>query len=856
MGDFASEIMQLRYSWDLGSHKESWEEISTRVVDNVVGNKVNLDTKNEILNYIKTRKFIPGGRFLAQSGREYHQTNNCFLLRAEDSREGWGELTNKATVMLMSGGGIGVDYSQLRPNGYPLKRSGGFSSGAIPIAKTINEIGRGVMSGGKRRSAIWAGLNWKHEDVDDFIVLKNWTKEIRDLKEKDYDFPATMDMTNISVILDREFFDAYNDHENHLHQRATDIYWKVIKRMLKTGEPGFSINYDNKNESLRNACFTSDMHLLTENGYLDFGSLNGKEITILDKLGNKSKSKVWKSGNKSVIELNLSTNKKIKCTPDHILMTISGENISANESKGNQLMPFIFNPSHIKEFIAYGFMQGDGNLTRLKSESHKGIEVNIGKNDSDLLEYFNNYHFVGDRVIYVSDVKDNLINLQFSSEKLPERIFPNTYLNWTISEKAAFLSGCYSANGSINNYARVCYKSTCKEFILQLKQTLFDDFGIDSYITTNKSHPIEFSNGTYIVKESYDLNISSFDDKILFFNNIGFIQEYKREKLLSQIFETAPFVKSIKEIGNQDVYDFTEPNTHWGIVEGFIVHNCTEVVSEDDSDVCCLGSINLANIENKTELKAVTELGQLFLLLGTEYSDFPFPKIREVRNSNRRTGLGLMGIHEWLIKNGLKYEFNDKLSEYLQIWKDTSDYSAKVWCNTLGFKESVAKRAIAPNGTISIAGGKTTSGIEPIFSVAYQRRYLTPEGWKKQYVIDSVAEKLVESGIKPEDIEDAYSLSFDIERRIKFQSEIQKYVDNSISSTINLPSFGESGNDNIEEFGNILYKYLPSLRGITVYPNNARSGQPLIPVDYNYAIDKKNVVFEGNEDCVEGVCGL
>lgn len=535
---FAKSIMELRYSWDKqDGTKETWNDIAHRVVTNVMSAvNISKDTIEEIEHIIRERKFIPGGRFLAQSGRDYHQTNNCYLLRAEDTREGWGELANKATVMLMSGGGIGIDYSNLRPSGYVLKRSGGTSSGPIPLIRSVNEIGRGVMSGGKRRSAIYASLNWKHPDIFDFITLKNWIPEVRKLKEKDFDFPATGDMTNISVILDKEFFDAFEDTNNPLCTQAQTVYWQVIERMTKTGEPGFQIDYHNSNESLRNAC--------------------------------------------------------------------------------------------------------------------------------------------------------------------------------------------------------------------------------------------------------------------------------------------------------------------------------TEIVSEDDCDVCCLGSINLASINNLDELNYVTELGQLFLLAGTEYSDVPYPKVKEIKEKNRRTGLGMMGFHEWLIKRGYTYDSNPELAEWLQLWKDVSNTSAKDYSHQFSFSEPIAKRAIAPNGSISIAGGMTTSGIEPIFSTAYQRRYLTPDGWKKQYVVDFVAEKLYHDGFDMTKVEDAYTLSMDVERRIKFQAFVQQYVDNSISSTINLPALSTPGNDNPQEFGETLYKYLPQLRGITVYPDGARGGQPLTPVDFNYAYNKKGVVFEGNEECENGVCGL
>lgn len=534
--DFGDSIFNLRYAWDTEKGKETWEDTIDRVLSNVVGTKVTPAVYRDMRYIMQTRKFVPGGRFLAQSGRPYHQTNNCFLLRAEDTREGWGELTSKATTMLMSGGGIGVDYSSLRPSGAALKRSGGISSGPLPLMKVINEIGRGVMSGGKRRSAIWAGLNWKHPDINEFVTLKNWIPEVRALKEKDFDFPAPMDMTNISVILDREFFEAMDNYEHALHNDAVETYSKVIRRMVKTGEPGFSINYNNSHESLRNAC--------------------------------------------------------------------------------------------------------------------------------------------------------------------------------------------------------------------------------------------------------------------------------------------------------------------------------TEIVSEDDCDVCCLGSVNLGMIDDIDELKMVTELGQLFLILGTNYSDVPYPKVIEVRNQNRRTGLGLMGLHEWLIKRGKPYGEDAELGTWLNEWKNTSDWSAHSWADYYSFATPVAKRAIAPNGTISIAGGKTTSGIEPIFAVAYKRRYLTSLGWRHQFVVDAVAKRLVECGINPETIEDAYTLSLNVERRINFQAFVQKFVDNSISSTINLPAYGQPGNDDMETFAQTLYPYLPNLRGITVYPDGARGGQPLSVVDYRYAIKHVDVEFESKEDCLEGVCGL
>jgi len=860
---FADNIMHLRYSWTKeNGEKETWEDIAKRVTDNVLSIvELDKETKDEIYNIIADRKFIPGGRFLAQSGRLYHQTNNCFCLKAEDSREGWGDLAKKSVLSLMAGGGIGINYSNLRPEGSPLKRAGGTSSGVIPAVKVINEIGRGVMAGGKRRSAIWAGLQWDHQDIDEFIKLKNWIPEVRTLKEKNFDFPATADMTNISVILDKPFFDAYNNPNNNMHQKAQDIYWKVIHRMLKTGEPGFSVNYKNSSESLRNACFTYDSLLLTKDGYKEIGSLAGKNIDIIDARGDINNAKITKTGEKETIIINLSTNNKIKCTSDHKFMLIDGTECDAKDTKGKQLKPFLHYKKLDNHYTSLGFMQGDGGLGRLISKTHLGVEVHIGKNDDDIVELFakrkyTEHYGKTNRVMYIQDIKQELIMLEFSSESLPSRNFPLSYDNWTLYQKASFLRGCFSANGTINNHARVCYKATCRPFIEKLQDTLEKDFDISSYITTNKKHNIVFSNGTYMVKESYDLNIAEFDSKVIFNNEINFYQTYKIEKLVNQLISTSPYVKSIKDNGIEDVFDFSLSGYHWGVVNGFIVHNCCEIVSDRDSDVCCLGSINLPQISSIEELKKVSELGIIFLLAGTEYSDVPYTSIRQVREDYRRLGMGIMGIHEWLILHGHKYEENEELASWLDAWKKTTNSSAKFWANKFNMNEPVAKRAIAPNGSISIAGGMTTSGIEPMFSRAFQRRYVTPTGWKKQYVVDFVAERLYSQGINIDDLEDAYTLSLDVEKRIKFQSFIQKYVDNSISSTINIPKYKKPGNDNEQQFGEILYQYLPGLRGITIYPDGARGGQPLTAVDFKYALERKGVVFEGHEECGDGICGL
>ena len=545
MSPFARAVYEQKYAWkdDEGNVTEDWEDTARRVATNVLGAMgiTKYDEEIEIVTrLIAERKFIPGGRYLYASGRDLHQTQNCLLLRADDSREGWAELMYKAGMALMTGAGIGVDYSDIRPSGTPIKRTGGLASGPIALMKMINEIGRGVMQGGARRSAIWAGLNWKHGDIFDFIRIKDWSEEDRERKARDLNFPLPMEFTNVSVLLDDDFFAAYHDPFNPLHEHAFNVYWETIDRMTKTAEPGFSVDIGSQSgETLRNAC--------------------------------------------------------------------------------------------------------------------------------------------------------------------------------------------------------------------------------------------------------------------------------------------------------------------------------TEITSYDDNDICNLGSINLGRIESKEELAHVVKYATLFLLAGTVYSDVPYPEVAEVRKRNRRLGLGVMGVHEWLLKRGKPYGPDAELGEWMEIYARSGSYAWR-WADEFNLTAPIKTRAIAPTGTIGIIG-ETTTGIEPIYCVAYKRRLREAKanGQDKvtyQYVIDPTAKRLVDEGVDPNTIEDAYMLSYDVERRVEMQAWMQQFVDHGISSTINLP---HPITDKSEQrlFGEMLLRYLPSLRGITVYPNGARAGQPYEPIAYEVAANNVGVTFEESEErCASGACGV
>src|SRR4030065_11635 len=176
---FAERIFYLKYAL---TQADTWHERARTIVDAVCG--INGGTERPLMSesdreqlteYVANFKFLPGGRYIYYAGRKAKFYNNCYLLRAEeDTREEWSDLTKRAMSCLMTGGGIGIDYSKLRPEGRILTRTGGKSSGPIPLMKVMNEVGRNVMQGGSGRAAIYASLNWQHEDAEAFLKCKNW----------------------------------------------------------------------------------------------------------------------------------------------------------------------------------------------------------------------------------------------------------------------------------------------------------------------------------------------------------------------------------------------------------------------------------------------------------------------------------------------------------------------------------------------------------------------------------------------------------------------------------------------------------------------------------------------------------
>lgn len=304
---------------------------------------------------------------------------------------------------------------------------------------------------------------------------------------------------------------------------------------------------------------------------------------------------------------------------------------------------------------------------------------------------------------------------------------------------------------------------------------------------------------------------------------------------------------------------------------------------------CCLGSINLSNfIENKEfqweRFKEVIDLGVRFLDNVLTVNTYPLEEIRNQSMKERRIGLGLMGLHHAMLKLGIRYssekgiEFTEKVYELLRNRSyiasatiaaekgsfpafNVEKYLNSGFVKTLPTKirnlirqngmRNVCVNTQAPTGTTSIIA-EVSSGIEPIFSPMYIRRYNTNDGIQQQTLIDPLLDSFLKNGESVKHFEGAYDIK--PEQHFKTQESAQRYIDQAVSKTINLPE-----DFTPEKLNKIWLSYIDDVKGATLYRSGSRGQEPLTPVELDIDLAKKLAKgdkTEATEACKSGVCEL
>jgi ribonucleoside-diphosphate reductase alpha chain len=294
-------------------------------------------------------------------------------------------------------------------------------------------------------------------------------------------------------------------------------------------------------------------------------------------------------------------------------------------------------------------------------------------------------------------------------------------------------------------------------------------------------------------------------------------------------------------------------------------------------EACNLGSINLCVFHDPAapdgiDWKGLTETVHLavrFLDNVIDASRYPLPQITDMVHANRKIGLGLMGFADLLYLLRIPYDSSEALSvaekimETIQAESRSASktlaaergpfpaYADSVFGKrNLGPYRNATTTTIAPTGTLSIIAG-CSSGIEPLFALSFSRNVMDGEklveanphfvgalkaaGAYSDALMEEVARKgsVAHIGMLPEDLREVFVTAMDIEPvwHLKMQAAFQKYTDNAVSKTVNLP--GTATKEDIREIYWLAYEL--GCKGVTVYRDGCKSGQVLCTGDADKA---------------------
>jgi len=316
------------------------------------------------------------------------------------------------------------------------------------------------------------------------------------------------------------------------------------------------------------------------------------------------------------------------------------------------------------------------------------------------------------------------------------------------------------------------------------------------------------------------------------------------------------------------------------------VYYCRELISTNPcgelhlsaNEACDLGSIVLPRfVTSKGEIdkQALAEtitIAVRFLDNVLDITTYPNAEIKQNCQQLRRIGLGIMGLHDMLLKMGLKYDSEEAIEvvEKLMKFIRNKTYEAScflavekssfplfdpdLFCKsgfiktlTAGIKQNIqeygirncALLSIAPTGTISIISG-VSSGIEPLFALAYKRRFQDGDETVEEIWTHPLYEQFMKEKKDVSHFQNAHDIS--VEAHFNMQIVCQRYICNAVSKTINVPK-----KHNKKQISDLILNHLHEIKGVTMYVDGSRGESPLQAVSEDEVM--KNL-------CPKGVCDI
>lgn len=716
------KVFDARYAGrdENGVINESFEEAVSRLSRAAAGaeSKDQKAWEEKFRRIIGELLFVPSTPIWANVGKKDRpwQPGACFVLAVEDTLESMYDTLKDMALVFKSGGGVGFNFSAIRPRGDLVSTTKGQASGVVELIRLYDASANMVKQGGVRRGAIMGILNVDHPEIIDFIQAK-----------KD----GSLTNFNLSVGVTDSFMEALKNDRPwqlvfngsvRLELPARQLWDMMIQSAHSCGDPGV-IFLDRLQEgnpvpenpiNATNPCVTGCTWVMTDEGPRQVVDLLGFQFNVIaDGCSYKTGGEgFFKTGAKQVVKLNTYEGYSLKLTADHKVLKLSNKTRYSMKYEWTpvaDLLPgdkiYLHNHSQLTGWPG-ALTEGEGYLL--------GLLIGDGtlKRDAAVLSVWAKEAAVNDNISGGSAVMGK--DLEYAGE-LPHR---SDFAGWTringrceyrlklgslrdLANKMGMFPGCKTITPEIEMSSSDGYRGFLRGFfdsdgtvagdqrkgasillaqsnlsVLYAVQRMLLRLGIVCTVYRNRRQSGEklLPDGKggfkkYHIKAQHELVISR-ENILLFAERINFydsekaqklkylISKYKR-KMNRERFQAT--VLSLAEQGNEDVYDVCVPGLNAFDANGIYAHNCGEQpLSPGES--CLLGSINLDRLStaggglNKELLEETVAVAVRFLDNLIDVADYPLPAIAAATRATRKIGLGFTGLADALIKAGHAYD--------------------------------------------------------------------------------------------------------------------------------------------------------------------------------------------------------
>ena len=877
--------------------------------------------------------YLPAGRILSGAGTARSVTLfNCFVMGAiDDSLAGIFEGLKEAALTMQQGGGVGMDFSTLRPKGAAVKGVGADASGPLSFMDVWDAMCRTIMSAGSRRGAMMGVMRCDHPDIEDFIAAKADAKRLR--------------MFNLSVLATDAFMAAVKADapwdlifagKVYRTIRARSLWDAIMRSTYDYAEPGVifidRINAANnlsyaETISATNPCITAETWIQTAEGPRQVSDLVDRPFTAVadGALWPSDERGFFASGTKPVVSLLTSEGFRLRLTADHRIRRIThttrlSRNWEWTEAgslaPGDEVLlvdhrraPAWGDAARAADDEAQGYLLGaligDGVMKQdaaILSVWPGSVAVNGDAARPGALAVMDHILAAAAHLPRRADFKGWMEVPGRGEYRLKFAALTRLARKHGLSQGAkavtpamerrssafhqGLLRGLFDTDGSVQGAQEkgVSVRLAQSDIsVLEAAQRMLARLGIVSaiYRTRRTAQMRRLPDGKggyklYPTVAQHELVISG-ANLALFAERIGFADSEKSARLrttlasyrreLNREHFTAT-VESVTPDGEADVFDAAIPGLNAFDANGLWSHNCGEQPLPPYG-ACLLGSVNLAALVidpftedsrlDEDELKRIASLAVRFMDDVVDISNYPLAPQRAEAMAKRRIGLGMTGLADALAMCGLRYGSEaaaEKAGHWMALIEDAAYRASVALAREKGpfplfdrdaylssghvkslpeeIRKEIARHgirnalltSIAPTGTISLFAGNVSSGIEPIFSIAYDRKVLNPDGTRRTERVEDYAARVFWQ-LKGRDaaLPESFVTTSDLKphEHLIMQAAVQRHVDSSISKTINVPA-----SLSFEDFKAVYAEaYGLGLKGCTTFRPNEVTGSVL-----------------------------